>query len=116
MIIGENFIGDDNVCMILGDNIFYGHDFSTYLLKASQLKEGNKYWISSQRSKKISVVNFRSKWKDYLFRGELSNPKSNIALTGLYFYDNKAEVLNWLKPSNRGELEITDLNKIYLNG
>ena len=117
LIIGENFIGDDNVCMILGDNIFYGHDFSTYLLNASQLKEGAiTFGYQVKDPKRFGVVNFDQNGKITSLEEKPSNPMSNIALTGLYFYDNKCiSYAKSLKPSNRGELEITDLNKIYLN-
>ncbi len=116
-ILGENFIGDDNVALILGDNIFYGHGFSNILEESSKLKEGAKifgYPVKDPRA--YGVVEFDKKGYAISLEEKPEMPKSNFAIPGLYFYDNtvvkKSKIL---KPSSRGELEITDLNKMYLN-
>ncbi|HAX93849.1 MAG TPA: glucose-1-phosphate thymidylyltransferase, partial [Bacteroidales bacterium] len=116
-ILGEKFIGNDNVCMILGDNIFYGHGFGDVLLKASELTEGAivfGYYVNDPE--RYGVVEFDKDLKAVSIEEKPEKPKSKYAVTGLYFYDNtvvgKAKSL---KPSARGELEITDLNHLYLN-
>ncbi len=116
-ILGENFIGDDNVALILGDNIFYGHGFSNILEESSKLKEGAKifgYPVKDPRA--YGVVEYDKKGYAISLEEKPEMPKSNFAIPGLYFYDNtvvkKSKIL---KPSSRGELEITDLNKMYLN-
>lgn len=116
-ILGEEFIGNDNVCMILGDNIFYGHGFGDVLLKAAELKEGAivfGYYVNDPE--RYGVVEFDKDLKAVSIEEKPERPKSKYAVTGLYFYDNtvvgKAKSL---KPSARGELEITDLNRLYLN-
>jgi glucose-1-phosphate thymidylyltransferase len=115
-ILGEKFIGKDNVCMILGDNIFYGHGFGDILLSTAKLKEGAcifGYYVTDPE--RYGVVEFDSSKKPVRIEEKPSNPKSNYAVTGLYFYDNTViEKARSLKPSPRGELEITDLNRIYL--
>ncbi|MFP4605571.1 MAG: glucose-1-phosphate thymidylyltransferase RfbA [Bacteroidales bacterium] len=115
-IIGEKFIGDDNVCMILGDNVFYGYGFSQTLLKAAQMEDGAivfGYYVSDPQ--RYGVVDFDKSGKVKTIEEKPKHPKSNYAVTGLYFYSNDVvEKANSLKPSARGELEITDLNSLYL--
>lgn len=115
-IIGEQFVGDDNVCMILGDNIFYGFDFSRTLKEATQLKDGAMvfgYYVNDPE--RYGVADFDSNGKVLSLEEKPLEPKSNYAVTGLYFYSNDVVGKSkGLKPSKRGELEITDLNKIYL--
>jgi glucose-1-phosphate thymidylyltransferase len=115
-LIGEAFIGDDSVCLILGDNIFYGHGFSRTLKEAANLKDGATvfgYYVTDPE--RYGVVDFDSDGKVLSLEEKPAQPKSNYAVTGLYFYSNdvirKAKIL---KPSARGELEITDLNRLYL--
>jgi len=116
-IIGEDFIGKDNVCMILGDNIFYGHGFGGILKEASALKQGAiVFGYSVNDPERYGVVEFDEQLKAISLEEKPANPKSNYAVTGLYFYDNTvASRARALKPSPRGELEITDLNRLYLN-
>jgi glucose-1-phosphate thymidylyltransferase len=116
-IIGEDFIGKDNVCMILGDNIFYGHGFGGILKEASGLKQGAVvFGYSVNDPERYGVVEFDDQLKAISLEEKPANPKSNYAVTGLYFYDNTvASRARALKPSPRGELEITDLNRLYLN-
>jgi glucose-1-phosphate thymidylyltransferase len=115
-ILGEKFIGKESVCMILGDNIFYGHGFGDTLLSTAKLKDGAcifGYYVTDPE--RYGVVEFDSNKKPVSIEEKPSNPKSNYAVTGLYFYDNTViEKARSLKPSTRGELEITDLNRIYL--
>jgi glucose-1-phosphate thymidylyltransferase len=115
-IIGEKFIGSDNVCLILGDNIFYGQGFSTLLKKSSSLSEGAIiYSYKVSEPKRYGIVEFYKNLKVKSIEEKPTNPKSNYAVTGIYFYDNK--VINYaknLRPSTRGELEITSINKKYL--
>jgi len=117
-IIGETFIGTDNVCLVLGDNIFYGYNFSSMLEDASQLKSGASvfgYYVNDPE--RYGVVEFDSNGKVISIEEKPKEPKSNYAVTGLYFYDNSVIArANQIKPSPRGELEITDLNKSYLHG
>ena len=115
-ILGEEFIGDDTVCMILGDNIFYGHGFGDALLRTAELKKGacifGYYVMDPER---YGVVEFDSKKKVLSLEEKPAKPKSNYAVTGLYFYDNSVvKKAKALRPSPRGELEITDLNRVYL--
>lgn len=116
-VIGEKFIGNDSVCMILGDNIFYGMDFSSHLENAAQLKDGAMvfgYYVNDPE--RYGVAEFDKTGKVLSLEEKPKEPKSNWAVTGLYFYSNDVvERAKGLKPSTRGELEITDLNKIYLN-
>jgi len=116
-IIGEDFIGSDNVCMILGDNIFYGHGFGGILKEASGLKKGAVvFGYSVNDPERYGVVEFDSQLRAISLEEKPANPKSNYAVTGLYFYDNTvASRARALKPSPRGELEITDLNRLYLS-
>jgi glucose-1-phosphate thymidylyltransferase len=116
-LIGEKFIGDDNVCLVLGDNIFYGYEFSRILGEAvEQIEQGAivfGYWVSDPE--RYGVAEFDATGKVISVEEKPANPKSNYAITGLYFYGN--DVVNkakTLKPSKRGELEITDLNRLYL--
>ena len=116
-LIGEEFIGEDPVCLILGDNIYYGHGFSGTLAKASSLKEGALvfgYFVNDPE--RYGVVEFDDKGKAISLEEKPSRPRSKYAVTGLYFYGNDVvEKAKRLKPSARGELEITDLNRMYLN-
>ena len=115
-ILGEEFIGDDNVAMILGDNIFYGQNFSSHLKEAAQLKKGAMvfgYYVQDPRA--FGVVGFDNDGKVTSLEEKPEKPKSKYAVPGLYFYDNSVvEKAKALKPSPRGELEITDLNRIYM--
>lgn len=115
-IIGEEFIGRDNVCMILGDNIFYGFDFSRTLREAAQLKDGATvfgYYVNDPE--RYGVAEFDKDGKVLSIEEKPAQPKSNYAVTGLYFYSNDVvKKSKELKPSKRGELEITDLNRLYL--
>ncbi|MDA3953875.1 MAG: glucose-1-phosphate thymidylyltransferase RfbA [Bacteroidales bacterium] len=116
-IIGEEFIGKDNVCLVLGDNIFYGYGFSKVLSKAAELKDGAivfGYYVNDPE--RYGVAEFDKSGKVLSLEEKPENPKSNYAVTGLYFYSNDViQKAKNLKPSKRGELEITDLNKLYLN-
>ncbi len=115
-IIGENFIGNDPVCMILGDNIFYGHGFGKVLLDTAALEDGAVvfgYYVTDPE--RYGVVDFDAKGRALTIEEKPKQPKSNYAVTGLYFYGNDViEKARSLKPSARGELEITDLNRLYL--
>ena len=116
-ILGEEFIGKDPVCMILGDNIFYGHGFGDTLLDTAKLKRGASvfgYYVTDPE--RYGVVEFDINRKVISIEEKPSRPRSNYAVTGLYFYDNSVvSKAKSLKPSARGELEITDLNRLYLN-
>ena len=118
-IIGENFIGKDSVALILGDNIFYGSGFSHSLKKAAKRAEAGEggtifgYYVKDPE--RFGVIEFSPDGQVISIEEKPEKPKSNFAVTGLYFYDNHAiEYAKSLKPSARGELEITDINKIYL--
>lgn len=115
-ILGEEFIGQDSVAMILGDNIFNGHGLTKRLRSAAEKKEGATvfgYYVEDPE--RFGVVEFDENGKAISLEEKPEDPKSNYAVTGLYFYDNNVvEYAKNLKPSPRGELEITDLNKIYL--
>lgn len=115
-ILGEDFIGNDNAALILGDNIFYGQKFSASLAKASQNKDGATVFAYRVKDpNRFGVVEFDSESKAVSIEEKPARPSSNYAVTGLYFYDNKViEYAKSLKPSPRGELEITDLNNVYL--
>ena len=115
-IIGEEFIGTDSVAMILGDNIFYGQNFSSHLKQAAALEKGAQvfgYYVQDPRA--FGVVGFDEDGKVTSLEEKPEHPKSKYAVPGLYFYDNSVvEKAKALKPSHRGELEITDLNKFYM--
>jgi glucose-1-phosphate thymidylyltransferase len=115
-IIGEDFIGKDSVCLILGDNIFYGHNLSMTLQKMAGLKEGAcifGYWVANPQ--RYGVVEFNENNEVISIEEKPKYPKSNYAVPGIYFYDNKVvDIAKNLKPSARGELEITDVNLTYL--
>lgn len=115
-IIGRNFVGTDNVCLILGDNIFYGHGLPEKVHRAVFEKEGATvfgYWVKDPE--RYGVVNFDKTGQVVDIEEKPAHPKSNWAVTGLYFYDNRVlDIAAELKPSARGELEITDINRAYL--
>jgi len=115
-LIGEEFVGDDNVCLILGDNIYYGHGFEKTLLETAALKDGAVvfgYYVTDPE--RYGVVEFDESGKAVSLEEKPDKPKSNYAVTGLYFYSNDVIAkAKSLKPSARGELEITDLNRLYL--
>ena len=115
-ILGEEFIGDDSVCLILGDNIFYGHAFSPLLRDSANLKEGAIiFGYQVKDPKRFGVVEFDKDRKVVSIEEKPENPKSSFAVTGLYFYDNDViEIAKKIKPSPRGELEITSVNEAYL--
>lgn len=115
-IVGKNFIGKDKVCLILGDNIFYGHGLPEILREASQRNKGaTVFGYEVSDPERYGVVEFDSNMKALSIEEKPKNPKSRYAVVGLYFYDNKViEIAENLKPSARGELEITDLNRKYL--
>jgi glucose-1-phosphate thymidylyltransferase len=115
-IIGREFVGNDQVCLILGDNIFYGDSLSATLRQAAAQKEGATifgYWVKNPERYGVVIFDSRDRALDVVEKPK--EPTSNWAVTGLYFYDNRAlEIATELKPSGRGELEITDVNRAYL--
>lgn len=115
-IIGEKFIGNDSVCMILGDNIFYGHELSKKLEAAASYQDGaTVFGYVVNDPERYGVADIDTEGRVLSLEEKPANPKSNFAVTGLYFYDNSVvEYAKQIKPSHRGELEITDLNKVYL--
>lgn len=115
-IIGEEFIGDDSVCLVLGDNIFYGQSFGRTLRKAAIRKSGaTVFGYHVKDPERFGVVEFDADYKALSIEEKPSEPKSNWAVTGLYFYDNKVvDFAKLVKPSERGELEITSINQMYL--
>lgn len=116
-LIGSDFVGDDTVCLVLGDNVFYSPDFTQRLLKVAKNVEGATvfgYYVSDPRP--FGVVEFDKDGNAMSIEEKPENPKSNYVIPGLYFYDQQVmEIVRNLKPSQRGELEITDVNKEYLN-
>ncbi|WKY58247.1 glucose-1-phosphate thymidylyltransferase RfbA [Vibrio sp. SNU_ST1] len=116
-IIGEEFIGDDSVCLVLGDNIFYGQAFSKTLKNAASRESGaTVFGYQVKDPERFGVVEFDERMKAVSIEEKPEIPKSNYAVTGLYFYDNRVvEMAKQVKPSHRGELEITTLNEMYLN-
>ena len=115
-IIGKSFVGKDGVCLILGDNVFYGDSLVRLMQKACKRKKGATvfgYWVKDPEN--YGVAEFNSKGNVIKLAEKPKKPKSNYAITGLYFYDNQVlDIAAKLKPSSRGELEITDINKAYL--
>lgn len=115
-ILGDAFIGDDSVCLILGDNIFYGYNFRSILEDAAKIEDGAivfGYYVNDPE--RYGVVEFDREGRVISIEEKPNNPRSNYAVTGLYFYSNDVvQKAKSLKPSARGELEITDLNRLYL--
>ncbi len=115
-LIGEAFIGDDSVCLILGDNIFHGQHFTEKLQRAARQEKGATvfgYWVKDPE--RFGVIDFDESGKALSIEEKPNKPKSSYAVTGLYFYDNDViEIAKSIKPSPRGELEITDVNMAYL--
>ena len=116
-LIGEDFIGDDNVALILGDNVFHGHRFSEILKRATTLKEGAViFGYYTQNPEAFGVVEFDDEGNVLSVEEKPEHPKSNYIIPGLYFYDNSVvEIAKKVKPSERGEKEITSVNEEYLN-
>lgn len=115
-ILGEEFIGNDDCCLVLGDNIFFGYGFSKIAKRATQIDKGATvfgYYVTDPQ--RYGVVDFNNNGKVLNIEEKPQKPKSNYAVTGLYYYDNTVvEKAHSIQPSPRGELEITDLNKLYL--
>lgn len=115
-IIGEKFIGDSNVCLVLGDNIFYGQGFTPMLKKAvSRAKGATVFGYQVKDPERFGVVEFDQQKRAISLEEKPKQPKSHFAVTGLYFYDNDViQIAKQVKPSERGELEITTVNQMYL--
>jgi len=114
-IIGREFIGQDNVCLVLGDNIFYGTGFSDLLNKAKRETGGTIFGYQVKDPERFGVIEFNAERQVVSIKEKPINPKSNFAATGLYFYDNDVvNIAETIRPSHRGELEITDINREYL--
>ena len=116
-IIGEEFIGNDSVCLVLGDNIFWGHGFTPILEKAASRVDGaTVFGYQVNDPERFGVVEFNDEQKAISLEEKPDNPKSNYAITGLYFYDNDVvRMAKEVAPSDRGELEITAINQMYLD-
>ncbi len=115
LTIGADFVGSDSVCLVFGDNFFYGKDFNEALLKAADMKGATVFGYQVKDPTAFGVVEFDENHKVVSLEEKPRNPKSDYAVPGLYFYDNRAlDISKNLKPSARGELEITDVNKEYL--
>jgi glucose-1-phosphate thymidylyltransferase len=114
--IGRNFVGTDNCCLILGDNIFYGHGFQELVMRAGAMERGATVFGYQVRDpERYGVVEFDPSGRAISIEEKPARPRSNYAVTGLYFYDNRVlDVAAMMKPSDRGELEITDVNKWYM--
>lgn len=115
-LLGEEFIGNDSVTLVLGDNLFYGHDLQKSLIESAEQTSGaTVFGYHVTDPERYGVVDFDDDWKALSIEEKPDNAKSNYAVTGLYFYDNKVvDLAKKIKPSPRGELEITDLNNLYL--
>lgn len=115
-LIGEEFIGTDSVCLVLGDNIYYGHGFTQQLLRAKQRQQGaTVFGYHVTDPERFGVVDFDEQMRAISIEEKPKQPKSNYAVTGLYFYDNDVvQIAKTIKPSERGELEITSVNNVYL--
>jgi glucose-1-phosphate thymidylyltransferase len=115
-ILGAKFIGSDSVCLILGDNLFYGQGFQPVLQHCMQMKQGGivfGYWVNDPH--RYGVVDFDEQGRVLSIEEKPRHPKSNFAVPGLYFYDNSVvDIARSIRPSSRGELEITDVNNVYL--
>lgn len=115
-LIGEEFVGSDRVCLVLGDNIFYGHGFSDMLRAAARREQGaTVFGYQVKDPERFGVVEFDEHKRAISIEEKPVRPKSNFAVTGLYFYDNDViEIAKQVRPSNRGELEITSINQAYM--
>ena len=115
-VLGETFIGSESVCLVLGDNIFFGQNFTTILRKAAEREKGaTVFGYKVKDPKRFGVVAFDENRRAVSIEEKPEKPKSNFAVTGLYFYDNDVvEIAKGITPSERGELEITDINRVYM--
>jgi glucose-1-phosphate thymidylyltransferase len=115
-VLGKEFIGNDSVCLILGDNIFYGHELGSPLLESAKMSKGAQVFAYRVNDpERYGVVEFDKDYKALSIEEKPLKPRSNYAVTGLYFYDNQiCDIAASIKPSARGEFEITDVNRVYL--